>query len=73
MAYTDGKVLWHKGDGDADWHQVELHAVDAAHALEVDGDHWKAEKPTAEMSPEFTEALGAGSDPEVNLHAETKQ
>lgn len=39
------RTLWFKGDDDREWQPVALHAVDAAHALEVDPDHWKAEKP----------------------------
>lgn len=44
--------LWYKGEGDSDWRQVSLHAVDAAHALEVDAEHWKVEKPEPEPVPE---------------------
>lgn len=41
------RKLWHRTD-EKDWHQVELHDIDAAHALEVDPECWKAEKPEPE-------------------------
>lgn len=44
----DSKFLWHLEYPDTDekgWHQVELHATDASHALAVDPDHWRTEKP----------------------------
>ena len=56
---ADMKVLWHKideaeGRAGKDWHQVELFATDAMHALEtdgIDGYHWKAEKPEEQPQP----------------------
>lgn len=56
------RKLWHLADPDTEnkgWHQVDLHATDAMHALEVDGDHWKVEKPTEEVVEEF---LGKSED-----------
>ncbi|WGR74338.1 MULTISPECIES: hypothetical protein [unclassified Bradyrhizobium] len=50
----DKRFLWHKIDPceqypeGKDWHRVELHATDAMHALTVDPDHWKDEKPEGE-------------------------
>lgn len=46
------RTLYFKADEDADWAPVSLHAVDAAHALEVDPDHWKQNKPEPEPQPE---------------------
>ena len=40
----DGKLLWFK-DPKQGWVQVELHGIDAAHALEVDPENWAIEKP----------------------------
>ena len=56
---ADMKVLWHKideaeGRAAKDWHQVELFATDAAHALSTDGKdgfHWKTEKPEEAPAP----------------------
>lgn len=42
---SDFRGLWFKGDDDPEWKLVQLHAIDAAHALEVDPEHWKTEKP----------------------------
>ena len=47
--------LWHLADPDTDnkgWHHVELSKIDARHALEVDPDHWKVEKPAIEVVEE---------------------
>ncbi len=47
------KKLWHLIEANEehpegkDWHLVDLHATDAAHALNVDPDHWKVAKPDA--------------------------
>lgn len=68
MGLPDGRVLWHKvdpaeGREGQDWHQVELHATDAAHALETDGKdgyHWRLEKPADE--PVVEEGVAAIPD-----------
>lgn len=50
---VDTKTLWHKSD-EQDWHPVTLAAVDATHALEVDSEHWKLEKPEDPVPSKFS-------------------
>ncbi|MCK1445423.1 hypothetical protein IVB43_23850 [Bradyrhizobium sp. 48] len=79
MPLPDGRVLWHKvdpaeGRDGKDWHQVELHAADAAHALETDGKdgyHWKVEKPEPEIMPEAESEIEVPGEEES--HEEVEQ
>lgn len=70
------RSLWHKIDPTdenpegKDWHLVPMHAIDAAHALEVDPDHWKIEKPEAEGLPAQAGDPGDLGNPTKNVETE---
>jgi hypothetical protein len=57
------RILWHN-DPEKGWVQVELHATDAVHALNVDPANWSTEKPmlAPEPMPEPEETKLAGED-----------
>lgn len=55
---ADMRTLWFKGDDDTDWRPVPMAAIDATHALEVDPEHWKAEKPIVEDGASVVEVAG---------------